>query len=77
MISLSINVNVRNSIKFVKNAKKVLFKVDEFLFEIKKVLFEVKRLLFKIEKVEILRKANVNNVGILLFNLINVNIVVY
>ena len=84
MINLSININVKKLIKFVKNTKKILFKINEFLFKIKKVLFKIEKLLFKIEKmlfetkkVEMLRKTNVNNVEILLFNLINVSTIIY
>ena len=84
IISLLINVNVRNLIKLVENAKKVLFKINEFLFEIKKVLFEIEKLLFEIEKVlfktkkiEMLREIDIDNVEVLLFNLINVSIVIY
>ena len=84
MISLSINVNVKNSVKLVKNAKKMLFKINEFLFEIDEILFKTKKLLFEIEKmlfetkkVEVLRKVDINDVEVLLFNLINVNIIMY
>ena len=84
IINLSINVNVKNSIKLVKNAKKVLFKINKFLFEIndvllkiEKLLFEIEKMLFETKKVEMLQKINVNDVEILLFNLINVNIIVY
>ena len=84
MIDLSINVNIKNLIELVENAKKVLFEINEFLLEINKVLFKIKKLLFEIEKmllktekVEISQKINVDDVEILLFNSINVNIVIY
>ena len=77
MINLLINVDVRNSIKLVKNAKKVLFEINEFLFEIEKLLFEIEKVLFKTKKVEMLQEVNVKNVEMLLFDLINVNIIIY
>ena len=84
IINLSINVNVKNLVKFVKNAKKVLFETNEFLFKINKVLFKIKKLLFEIKKmlfetkkIEMLQKINVNNVEILLFDSININTIIY
>ena len=77
MINLLINVDVRNSVKLAKNAKKVLFKTNGFLFKIKKLLFKIEKMLFETEKVEMLQKVNVDNVEILLFNLINVNTIMY
>ena len=46
---------MKNLIKFVKNAKKMLFEINEFLFEIKKLLFEIEKMLFKTKKIEMLR----------------------
>ena len=84
IINLLININVRNSIKFVENVKKVLFEINEFSFEINEILFKIKKLLFEIEKmlfetkkVKMLQKINVNNVEILLFNSVNVSIIIY
>ena len=84
--NLSINVNIRDLIELAENAKKMLLEINEFLFEVDEVLFETKRLWFKVEKVlfktkkieiEMLREINVDDIEILLFNLINVNTVMY
>ena len=77
MINLLINVNIRNSIKLVKNAKKVLFEIKKVLFKVEKLLLEIKKVLFKTKKIEMLQKVDVDNVEILLFNLINVNTIMY
>ena len=84
MINLSINVNVRNLIKLAKNAKRMLFEINEFLFKIDEVLFKIKRLLFEIKKmlletkkVKMLRKIDVNDAEVLLFNSVNVSTVMY
>ena len=55
----------------------MLFKINEILFKIKKLLFEIKKMLFETKKIKMLQKINVNNVEILLFNLINMNIIIY
>ena len=62
----------------------MLFEINEFLLEIDEVLFEIKRLLFEIEKVlfetkkvEMLREVDIDDVEILLFNSIDVNIIMY
>ena len=54
-----------------------LFKIDEILFKIKKLLFEIKEMLLETKRVKVLQEIDVNDVEILLFNLINVNIIMY
>ena len=64
----------------------MLFKINKFLFEINEILFKTKKLWFEIEKmlfetkkikIKVSQKINVDNVEILLFNLINVNTIIY
>ena len=50
IINLSINIDVKISIEFVENAKRMLFATKKSLFTINELLFEIDELLFEIKK---------------------------
>ena len=58
---------------------KFLFKINEILFKVEKLWFKIEKVLFKTKKVEVkmLRKINVDDIEILLFNSVNVSTIMY